>query len=117
MWRAGFSYCLPAESLCYQGEPDPAISVLLGYCASALVWSEPDSVAYTESLGYIVDCRAVYILGKSSSAPVLSLGRLWIQLTKREFRRVRTCEGEFQSISRGESWMLARSRYSPALSK
>ena len=34
------------------------------------MWSELDSVAYTESLSYIVDYCAVYILWRSGPAPV-----------------------------------------------
>ena len=71
------------------GEPDSATVFQLSLCAirvsqthlfpccwaAELVWSEPDSVAYTESLSYVVDHCAVYILWRSGSVPVLSLGR------------------------------------------
>ena len=80
--------------------------------ATELVWSEPDSVDYTESLSYIVDHCAVYILWKGGSVPVLSPGRLVDPADSSG------SPGRVPEHHRGrESWIVARARYSPALSK
>ena len=59
------------------GFPPPSVAFFQrSPCA---VWSELDSVVYTEPLSYLVDHCVVYILWRRGSAGVLSLGRVWTQ--------------------------------------
>ena len=86
--------------------------------ATELVWSEPDSVDYTESPSYIVDQRAVYILWRSGSVPVPSLGRLVDPADSSESPGESRPEGEVPEHHWGrEGRIVTRARYSPVLSK
>ena len=70
--------------------------------ATELVWSEQDSVDYTESLSYIVDHCAVYILWRSGSVPVLSPGRLVDPADSSGSPGEPDPWGEFKNITGGE---------------
>ena len=82
------------------------------------MWSEPDSVAYTEPLGCIVVHSAVYILWRGDSVPVLSLGRL---VGPADLRGSLGEPGPGEEESRAHQGVLVDIKkiqnYSPALNK
>ena len=79
--------------------------------ASELVWSEPDIVDYTESPSYIVDQGAVYILWRSGSVPVPSLGGFVDPADSSESPGESRPEGEVPAHHRGrEGRIVTRAR-------
>ena len=82
------------------------------------MWSESDWVVYTEPRGHPVDHCAVYIYIVEEQLCVSAKSRVTVDSadssgSPREVGPVRRSSRS----SSGESWILARSRRSPALSK